>query len=40
MSAGYSGTPLARKLGLRDRQRVWFHAMPEGVQDVYALACA
>ena len=33
MSAGYSGTPLVRKLSLRDGQRVWFHAMPESVQD-------
>lgn len=32
-SAGYSGTPLAKKLNLRDGQRVWFHAMPEHVQD-------
>ena len=33
MSAGYSDTPLAKKLNLRDGQRVWFHAMPESVQD-------
>ena len=32
-AAGYSGTPLAKKLSLRDGQRVWFHAMPESVQD-------
>ena len=31
--AGYSGTPLARKLSLRDGQRVWFDAMPESVAD-------
>jgi len=31
--AGYSETPLAKKLNLRDDQRVWFHAMPESVQD-------
>jgi len=30
---GYSGTPLAKKLSLRDGQRVWFHAMPETVAD-------
>ena len=30
---GYSGTPLAKKLSLRDGQRVWFHAMPESVAD-------
>lgn len=33
MGAGYSGTPLAKKLGLRDGQRVWFSAMPESVYD-------
>ena len=33
MSAGYSGTPLAKKLSLRDGQRVWFDAMPDHVRD-------
>jgi hypothetical protein len=33
MNLGYSGTPLAKKLNLRDGQRCWFHAMPEHVQD-------
>lgn len=33
MASGYSGTPLARKLSLRDGQRVWFSAMPESVAD-------
>ena len=33
MTAGYSGTPLAKKLGLRDAQRVWFDAMPASVQE-------
>ncbi|MXP28929.1 DUF3052 family protein [Porphyrobacter algicida] len=33
MSAGYSGTPLARKLDLRDDQRVWFAGMPDDVRD-------
>ena len=33
MTAGYSGTPLAKKLSLRDGQRVWFDAMPEDVID-------
>lgn len=33
MASGYSGTPLAKKLSLRDGQRVWFLAMPENVQD-------
>ena len=31
MSAGYSGTPLARKLGVRDGQRTWRLDMPERV---------
>lgn len=33
MTSGYSGTPLAKKLNLRDGQRCWFDAMPENVQD-------
>ena len=32
MPAGYSGTPLAKKLSLKDRQRVWWEAMPESVR--------
>lgn len=32
-ASGYSGTPLAKKLSLRDGMRVWFHAMPEHVID-------
>jgi hypothetical protein len=32
MSQGYSGTPLARKLSLRDGQRVWWDRMPDGVR--------
>jgi hypothetical protein len=32
-TAGYSGTPLAKKLNLRDGMRVWFDAMPESVAD-------
>ncbi|MEO5611473.1 MAG: hypothetical protein ABIT68_01725 [Sphingomicrobium sp.] len=31
MTAGYSGTPLARKLSLKDGMRVWFVAMPASV---------
>lgn len=30
---GYSGTPLAKKLSLRDGQRVWFHQMPDSVAE-------
>ena len=33
MTSAYSETPLARKLSLRDGQRVWFDAMPETVID-------
>lgn len=33
MASGYSGTPLAKKLSLRDGQRVWFDGMPESVAD-------
>ena len=33
MSSAYSGTPLAKKLNLRDGQRVWFDGMPEHVID-------
>lgn len=32
MTAGYSGTPLAKKLTLRDEMRVHFDAMPESIQ--------
>ena len=33
MPSGYSGTPLAKKLSLRDGQRVWFSGMPQHVGD-------
>ncbi len=33
MTAGYSETPLAKKLNLRDGQRCWFDAMPDNIQD-------
>lgn len=33
MSTAYSGTPLAKKLSLRDGMRVWFSKMPENVTD-------
>jgi hypothetical protein len=39
MTAGYSGTPLAKKLSLKDGLRVWFHAMPESVRiEIGAIA--
>jgi hypothetical protein len=31
-AAGYSGTPLAKKLSLKDGMRVWFDGMPDGVR--------
>jgi hypothetical protein len=33
MASGYSNAPLAKKLSLRDGQRVWFEGMPESVAD-------
>ena len=35
-SAGYSGTPLAKKLNLRDGLHVWFNNVPENVDDEIA----
>jgi hypothetical protein len=32
MASGYSGTPLARKLSLKDGQRVWWDGVPDSVQ--------
>jgi hypothetical protein len=32
MTAGYSGTPLARKLSLKDGLRTWWCGMPESVR--------
>jgi hypothetical protein len=36
VTAGYSGTPLARKLSLKDGMRVWRDGMPESVADEIA----
>jgi hypothetical protein len=36
MSSGYSGTPLAKKLSLKDGMRVWWDGMPESVADEIA----
>jgi len=33
VTAGYSGTPLAKKLSLKDGMRVWWDGMPDGVRD-------
>jgi hypothetical protein len=32
MSAGYSGTPLAKKLGFASGMRVWFHHLPDSIR--------
>lgn len=36
MTAGYSGTPLAKKLSLKDGMRVWRDGMPDSVEDEIA----
>ncbi|MET0307972.1 MAG: hypothetical protein ABW023_04630 [Sphingomonas sp.] len=36
MTTGYSGTPLADKLGLKRGMRVWFHNMPDSVRAALA----
>ena len=36
MSAGYSGTPLARKLGIKEGARVAFVDAPDGFDDTVA----
>jgi hypothetical protein len=33
MTTGYSGSPLARKLSLRDGMRLWWDGMPAGVEQ-------
>ena len=33
MATGYSGTPLAKKLSLKDGIRVWWDAVPASVRD-------
>ena len=40
MTTGYSGTPLARKLSLKDGMRVWWDGMPPSVRaEIEALGC-
>ena len=34
MTSGYSGTPLAQKLGLKPGMRAWFQGVPECVRAV------
>ena len=36
MTAGYSGTPLAKKLSLKDGMHVWWDGMPESVRNEIA----
>jgi hypothetical protein len=36
MMSGYSGTPLATKLSLKDGMRAWFEGMPDSVFDEIA----
>jgi hypothetical protein len=36
MTSGYSGTPLARKLSLKDGMRVWWDGVPDSVADEIA----
>ncbi|MFL6728956.1 MAG: hypothetical protein ACJ8D6_07085 [Sphingomicrobium sp.] len=36
MTAGYSGTPLAQKLNLKDGMRVWWDGMPDSVRGEIA----
>src|SRR5689334_12680616 len=36
MTSGYSGTPLARKLSLKDGMRVWWDGMPDSGGDEIA----
>ena len=36
MTTGYSGTPLAQKLNLKDGLRVWWDGMPDSVRDEIA----
>jgi hypothetical protein len=38
MTAGYSGTPLAKKLGFKDGMRVWWDGMPASVREEIAAA--
>ena len=38
MAAGYSGTPLAKKLSLKDGMHVWWDGIPDSVSDEIAAA--
>jgi hypothetical protein len=36
VTSGYSGTPLAKKLSLKDGMRVWFDGMPKSIRNEIA----
>jgi hypothetical protein len=36
MTSGYSGTPLAKKLSLKNGMRLWFDGMPDSVAEEIA----
>jgi hypothetical protein len=36
VTSGYSGTPLAKKLSLKDGMRVWFDGMPKSIRSEIA----
>ena len=36
MTAGYSGTPLAKKLSLKEGMRLWWDGMPDSVREEIA----
>lgn len=38
MTSGYSGTPLAKKLSLKDGMRVWFDGMPKSIRNEIAVS--
>ena len=38
MTSGYSGTPLANKLSLKDGMRVWFDGMPKSIRNEIAVS--
>jgi hypothetical protein len=36
MASGYSGTPLSKKLSLKEGMRVWWDRMPDSVREEIA----
>jgi hypothetical protein len=37
VTSGYSGTPLGKKLSLKDGMRVWWDGLPDSVRDEIAI---